>query len=380
MSSIPRPDGGRLVSDIEGALGALVASRWPGAELVSVTSVAPDRGTRGDRTDGGMGGSHSVRAVVRHAGGDVEDLVLRAATPDDLGHDRRADRAQRMLLSYDTFADVPGHAPAVDVGVVTGDGSLRPVGEGEYYLITRFVPGAPYADDLRRLASGEPLGARDLARCDLLAEYLADLHRRPAERPALYTRSIREVLGSDGGVFGIIDGFPEGAPAAPPARLHALERACAEWRWRLRGREHRGVRVHGDFQPLNILFDDHGVDGGAGELALVDASRGARGDPADDVCCLALYYVLFALSRPKVWEPAFRPLWKRFWERYLALSGDRELCDAAPLFVAWRALDFASPVRHPKLGERERDALLKLAERALAVSRFEPEWAEELFS
>jgi hypothetical protein len=40
----------------------------------------------------------------------------------------------------------------------------------------------------------------------------------------------------------------------------------------------------------------------------------------------------------------------------------------------------ACPVWYPELGERERDALLKLAERALAVGHFEPDWAEELFS
>lgn len=312
---------------------------------------------------------------LQDADGGERRFVWHTVKADDFGHDRRADRAQNLLLAYKTFADLPRHVEAVDVGAIAPDGDLVSLHDcGEPYLITRYAPGAPYADDLRRLAGGAPLGERDRDRCARLAEYLVDLHRMPAERPAMYTRALRDVIGSGEGIYGIVDGYPEDTPAAPPDRLRAIERACADYRWHLRGLEHRGVRVHGDFHPFNILFDE------GDELALLDASRGCRGDAADDVCCLAINYVFFALAHPDAWEASLGALWTRFWDRYLELSGDRELLVAAPLYLAWRALVLACPAWYPDLGERERDALLKLAERALAVGHFEPAWAEELFS
>lgn len=361
--------------DLRDAFARALEKRAPGAVISAASDFAADEGAADEATRKAIGYGQPVRVSIRHRDGREEDLVLHTAKPDDFGHDRRADRAQNLLLAYDTFADIPRHAPAVDVGAITRSGELLSLQDSEeLYLITRYAPGAPYAEDLRRLAGGSAPDRRDLLRCELLAEYLADLHRMPAERPARYTRSIRDVIGSGEGIFGIIDGYPDGVPAAPPARLEAIERACAAWRWRLRGHEHRGVRVHGDFHPFNILFDERD------ELAVLDASRGSRGDAADDVCCLALNYVFFALSHPQTWASGFRALWARFWERYLMLTGDRELLSVAPLFLAWRALVLACPAWYPDVDEAERDALLKLVERALAVGRFEPDWAEELFS
>ena len=69
------------------------------------------------------------------------------------------------------------------------------------------------------------------------------------------------------------------------------------------------------------------------ELTLLDRSRGEYGDPADDVTCLTLNYLFFSLQRSGRLEGSFENLFRRFWERYLEESGDREILRvAAPFF------------------------------------------------
>ena len=111
---------------------------------------------------------------------------------------------------------------------------------------------------------------------------------------------------------------------------------------------------------------------------LLDASRGGLGDPADDVTCLAVNYVFFALGRRSS-AGALRELWHRFWSRYLAGSGDRELLEVAAPFLAWRGLVLACPRWYPDLADAARDRLLGLVERALAAPAFDPAMADPVF-
>jgi hypothetical protein len=78
---------------------------------------------------------------------------------------------------------------------------------------------------------------------------------------------------------------------------------------------------------------------------VLDASRGCAGDPADDVSCMAINYLFFALGHPGAWQGALRALWFGFWEGFLLRRPDREL----------------------------------LAERALAAERFELSAADAVF-
>lgn len=114
-------------------------------------------------------------------------------------------------------------------------------------------------------------------------------------------------------------------------------------------------------------------------LALLDASRGARGDPADDVTALAVNFLLFALGRDGAWQGGLGTLWHRWWSTYLALRPDDDLLAVAPPFFAWRALVVACPKFYPDLAAADRDRLLSFAEAALAAGRLDPRAAEELF-
>ncbi|RMH38717.1 MAG: aminoglycoside phosphotransferase family protein [Deltaproteobacteria bacterium] len=354
------------------ALDALVQELCPGGALLSVEPLGDDAAA--DRTEKGFGYGRALRLSVREADGCRRDFVLHTATANEFGHDRRSDRAAQMLLAFDSYRAVPDHVAAIDVGAVDRHGRLRSLRDcGEFYVVTDYAPGRLYADELRRIAAGAAVDDADLDRVDHLARYLAALHRDRGGPPAAYARAIRDLVGHGEGVYGIVDGYPPDVPGAPLDRLAELEQRVAGWRWKLRGRHDRLCRVHGDFHPFNILFDDRG------NIALLDASRGCRGDAADDVTCLAINYVFFALTHPGTWAPAFSRMWYALWRTYLDRSGDREVVEVAPPYFAWRALVLANPRWYPRLTGGQRDALLGLAERVLDAERVDPEFAEELF-
>jgi len=211
----------------------------------------------------------------------------------------------------------------------------------------------------------------DLARAGALARYLAELHRLPGSHPGAYVRAIRDLVGHGEGIAGLCDAYADDVPAAPRGRIEALERAALEWRFRLKRRTERLRRTHGDFHPFNVVFRED-VD-----FAVLDASRGCEGEPADDVACMALNYLFFAVGRPGARGAGPRALWTTFWDTYLEASGDLHLLEVVAPFLAWRSLVVASPVWYPHVGEGERDRVLALAERALGAPRFDPAWGLE---
>jgi hypothetical protein len=356
----------------------IVASLFPGARIKAIAqlgSTAPMQAP----VEKIAGYGAPLRISIRRADGVEVDLVFRTATANDYGHDRRSDRAGGQLLAYDTFGSIPRHVQPVDVGAISATGRLVSLRDSsEFYLVTTYAPGRLYAEDLREAAKHGATPTA-LARAAGLARYLVDLHSDRRPRPAGYRRSVRDLLGHGEGIFGVIDGYPESVPGAPASRLRAIEERVVEWRWKLRDRESRFTRTHGDFHPFNIVFQDET------DFALLDTSRGSEGEAADDVCCLAVNYVFFALGGPhaaakRAWERGLRPLWSTFWDTYLEGSSDRALLDVAAPFLTWRLLVLASPVWYRGLSESDRDKLLSFAERALLHDRFDPLWADEIFA
>jgi hypothetical protein len=311
---------------------------------------------------------------VRDAAGARRAFVFRTQAPNEFGHDRRADRFEGAVLAYDLFGAVPDHVRAVDVGAIADDGRLVSLrGTGEPYLVTEWAEGSLYAEDLRRIAREGVARPLDLARCEALAGWLARLHATRVDDPPAWRRAVRDLLGHGEGIFGMVDGYPQGVPAAPAARLRALEERCLAWRWTLRGRSHRLARTHGDFHPFNVVFRPPGSGEDGARFTLLDASRGARGDPADDLTAMAVNYVFFAADHREAWPRGLGPLWSRFFARWLEATGDREALETAPPFLAWRALVVCSPRFYPHLHADARDLLLRLAERALDAGRLDLE-------
>ncbi len=361
-------------------LAELVRSLFPGGRLERVDPLGPDAAPGGEE-EKALGYGRPLKVTVRDAAGAARVLVFRTQAANEFGHDRRADRFEGALLAWELFDRIPGHVRALDVGAVGDDGRLVSLrGTGEPYLVTEWAEGALYAEDLRRIAREGRAGPLDLARCDALADALVALHAVRLDDPPAWRRAIRDLVGHGEGIFGMVDGYPEGVPAAPPARLRAIEERCLAWRWKLRSRAHRLARTHGDFHPFNVVFRPPGPGENGTRFALLDASRGGKGDPADDLTALAVNYVFFAAEHPAAWPAALGPLWTRFFARWLAATGDREALDTAPPFLAWRALVVCSPRFYPHLHEGARDLLLRLAERALDAGRLDLELPGALFA
>lgn len=353
-----------------------VRELFPDSEVIRVEALSPDAGAAAEagQTEKSDGYGLPLKITLRSAGGE-RVVTFRTATANEFGHDRRSDRAQAMLLDYDTFGTIPHHVQAVDVGAIGPEGRLLPLrGAGELYLITTYAEGAPYSEDLRRIAAAGVASPLDLERCDALATMTARLHRTRLEYPGGYRRAIRDLVGHGEGIFGIVDGYPDGTPAAPPERLRRLEELCLGWRWRLRGRAERLARIHGDFHPFNVIFRE------GARFTLLDASRGCAGEPADDLTAMAINYPFFALDQPGAWAQGLRPLWYRFWRAYLDARPDADLLSAAPPFFAWRALVVCNPRFYPRLSEGARDRMLGLAASVLESPALELDAVEALFS
>ncbi|HET7503506.1 MAG TPA: phosphotransferase [Kofleriaceae bacterium] len=345
---------------------------YPGAEVVSVEPLGPDGGATAGSTTKAQGYGLPMRIVVS-AGGVERELVWRVASANPYGHDRRADRAAAMVQAFDDFARMPQHVEALDLGVIGQQGDLVSTRDAaEHYLITTYAPGTIYAQDLRRIAAERVATPSDVDKVDVLARYLAALHTPVGEPGTRYRRAIRDLLGSGEGIFGIIDGYPEGTPGAPRERLREIEERCATWRWRLRDRDARLTRTHGDFHPFNIVFDGT-------TPTFLDASRGGCGDPADDVTALAINFLLFALDAQRSWGHGLGVLWRHLWHRYLAERPDDQLLEVCPPFLMWRALVVANPTFYPRMTEQARDRLLGFATEVLDDHALDPSWAEELF-
>ena len=293
--------------------------------------------------------------------------VVETVRPGPFGHEHMADRAQSLLWAHGAFGALPRHVASLDVGAVRSSGELVPLGSAEeLFMLAEFVDGHEYADDLLRLRAGAELSSLDLERADALCDYLVEIHRVPGPDPGLYVRRIRELLGHGECIFGVADSYAEHGEL-----LLDIEKSCVEWRWKLKTRTHRLRQVHGDFHPWNIMFRE-GAD-----FSVLDRSRGEWGDAADDVTCLALNYLFFSLQRSGKLTGPFETLWRRFWERYLARSGDRELLEVVAPFLAFRALVMANPVWYPALDEGVRRKLFNFIQASLATERFDPARANE---
>ena len=297
--------------------------------------------------------------------GKATKLVLRTVAVNQFDHQTRADRAAELLLDYDTFNQLPNHAHALDVGVVTSDDRLLSLAKGdEFFLLTEYVSGTPYARDLQRLRdTGEATGA-DLMRARQLAIYLANIHSQRGDDASLYTRRVRETVGSGKGIMGLIDSYEQNA-FVDRAWLAELEQTCVTWRWRLKDKTHRLTQVHGDFHPYNVIFARDG------SFQLLNRSRGAWGEPADDLVCMAINYLFFSLQRSGKLAAPFEQLWNIFWNTYLSLRSDAELLTVVAPFFAWRALVLASPLWY-NVTDSVRYALLSAARAILQTDLFDP--------
>jgi aminoglycoside phosphotransferase (APT) family kinase protein len=296
-------------------------------------------------------------------------IVLHQVRRNGFGREHDADRFAAVWLDFATFGALPHHVPAQDILALTADGQLQSARDvRDFWLVTPYVAGQPYADDLLRLRETGELLEQDKERVAELARYLAAIHTVKRDDPLLWRRRLRDLVGHGEGVLGLTDSYAPDDPIATPECLRAIETDVNAWRWRLKPYAHRLSQVHGDFHPFNLLFEASGV------FHLLDRSRGAWGEPADDVSCMAINYLFFALQRDGELKGPFRELYDSFWTTYLDQTRDQELLAVIAPWFAWRALVLASPQWYPGNSADVRRKLLRFARNVLAETRFQ--WQE----
>ena len=282
------------------------------------------------------------------------------------GRERDDDRAAAVWLDFHTFNRLPRHVPAVDMVTRTREGKMASVHSAEeLLLVTTYRPGHLYADDLERIRDEGTLRPQDVQRAEVLATYLAEIHRVKHEGPTLWRRRLRDLVGHGEGIMGLTDSYPADLPYVTEAELRWIEEAANRWRWQLKPLSQRLRQVHGDFHPFNLLFEE-GV-----EFHVLDRSRGEWGEPADDVSCLTINYLFFSLQRSGCLEGPLRELHDLFWEHYLDVRPDDELAAVIQPWFAWRALVLASPVWYPTIVEGVRRKLLTFARHVLSTERYD---------
>ncbi|MGC9334918.1 MAG: aminoglycoside phosphotransferase family protein, partial [Anaerolineae bacterium] len=220
--------------------------------------------------------------MVRYAADDREErVVFHRIRRNAFGRERSDDRVAAVWLDYQTFNDLPRHAPALDLVMQTHAGTVQSIAEArELWLVSGYCPGRPYAGDLARIRDEGKAGALDFDRAEALASYLAGIHLVQGEDADLWQRRLRDLIGHGEGIMGLTDNYPADLPYTSEEELLAIEEMANRWRWRLKPLARRLCQVHGDFHPFNILFDEGLV------FYVLDRSRGAWGEPADDVSCM----------------------------------------------------------------------------------------------
>jgi hypothetical protein len=345
-------------------LEAYLKARFgPEAELLTFSRI----GEAADDSPKKYG--YGAPVLVRYRkNGEHHGVVLETMSPGPFGHEHRADRAQAILWDFDSYDRLPRHVRALDVGAFGPQGELKSwAGWDEPFLVTEFVEGQSYAQDLERLAETDHLRGEDNERMVALVKYLVQVHAVRRPDPNLYRRRLRELIGHGECIMGLTDTYPLPFEMITGRTLRQIEDAANAWRWRLHDRSNRLCQVHGDFHPWNVLFRA-GTD-----FSVLDRSRGEWGDAADDLTSMSINYLFFSLRRHGRLRGAFEVLFREMWDRYRELSGDWEIGAVAAPFFAFRGLVLAHPRWYPDLAWGVRRSLLSFVENVLADERFDPE-------
>ncbi len=312
--------------------------------------------------------------ISYEVGGDPQHAVLSTMRGDKYGHQFYWDRAAVLMFQHETSGRLPKHAKPMALGYVNADDRLVHVRDvREFFLLVEKVPGMEYFKDLVRI---QKKGARpaDTDQVRAFAHWLSEVHAVKNDDPHLYYRRIRNLIGADECIMGLIDeAYPRDDPEYPQARFIALEQQLVAWRWKLEAYAHRLAAVHGDFHPWNVLILE------SGDFRVLDRSRGEWGEPAGDLAAMAVNYLLFGVlescaaapGKPPRLDGAFLELFKALFQEYLDLTKDAELLDVIAPFFVFRCLVVASPEWYPDHPPQVRQALFTFMERVLEEPRFD---------
>ena len=243
----------------------------------------------------------------------------------------------------------------------------------EFYLFMEEARGRTYFQDMDAILERGHLNDADKDMAQRLARFLANIHSDKytgEDRRILYRRRIRELIGHGECIMGVIDTYDATEFIADQALIEYAGE-CLAWWGRLRDRSQRLCAVHGDFHPGNIR--SHGDD-----FSVLDRSRGIWGEPADDVSCLAVNFVYYALKHRGAFAGPFAELCKVFFDRYLEETQDQGLFEVIQPFFAFRALVIANPRFYPADSDKIKRKLLLFGRLVLERQVFDVEGIHDL--
>jgi hypothetical protein len=279
------------------------------------------------------------------AGGDKRSVVLSSMrVQKGFGHDHFSDRAQILIWQNSVFNNLPGHVKSLDVGYFTRKGELFSAGKAdEYFILMEKIEGKEYFRDLERIKKYGELTPVDIERTEALSTYLAQIHANRQDDRELYLRKLRDIVGHGECILGLTDSYPDDLDFVTWGDLCEIEKKCADWRYKIKGRTHRLCMTHGDFHPWNIMFRE-GVD-----FTVLDRSRGEWGEAADDVSSITMNYLFYSLQKYGELAGPFQEMYELFFDNYLERTGDKELLEVIQPFYVFRSLVVASPIWYPNL-------------------------------
>lgn len=297
--------------------------------------------------------------------GEERQVIMKSLSPSGFGHDHYSDRAQVLLLAHSNYNDMEKHIRSLDVVGETRDRLISMSGADEFYILMERAEGTEYFKDLDTILEQGRLQQKDREKARMLARFIAGVHgKRYAgeESKILYRRRIRDLIGHGECIMGIIDEY-NGAEFTSDDELASYAEKSMSWWRRIRDMSHRLCCVHGDFHPGNIWFKD-------GDFNLLDRARGTWGEAADDVTCLGVNYIYYAIKERSLFNGPFAELFQIFTETYLKETGDYALLDVAPPFFAFRTLVIAHPKFYPRDTLETKKRLLSFGRSVMEDDKF----------
>ena len=314
-------------------------------------------------------GVHGAAYLLKFNNAQGENrLIMKALFPSRFGHDHYSDRAQVLLLAQANFNEMPKHVRATDVVGESPDRLISVKDAKEFYIFMEEARGESYFKDLDAILERGHLDDLDKERAKMLAHFLADIHAlrySGQDAKILYRRRIRDLIGHGECVMGIIDAY-EHVEFTRNQELIEYAEKCLPWWGRIRDKSERLRSVHGDYHPGNIRLQGD-------DFVLLDRSRGSWGEPADDVSCLSVNYIHYAIKDRGTFAGPFAELFRLFLEAYLEKTNDGGFFEVAQPFFAFRVLVIANPKFYPDDTIETKRKLIDFGFSVLETERFDTE-------
>lgn len=302
--------------------------------------------------------------------GEIKKVLVKSLRPWLLGHDYAADRAGVFLLQHEQSKIVPNHENCIDVVGIKDDGNLIISECKDFFQVKEFISGEFYFQDLDRVFK-DGITEKDKERAIMIAEYLANMHKMEfsgseEKRSSLLLRHTRDCVGHGETLMGVIDSYP----AEYQEMMINILKKVVEYREKHKNDRKKIVCCHGDFHPGNIVFNE--------AIVMLDSARVIWGEPADDVTSILMNFIWYALRKEGTYTGDFKELGDIFWNKYIELTGDKDIIKIAPIYFAFRGLVVGHPDFYPDQTEETRKKLYNFVENV--QNGFEYEKINDLFN